>query len=34
MRAVLMVVVAIPMLAGDPPAISVTGGQIRGIATE
>ena len=34
MRAVLMVVVAIPMLAGDPPAISVTGGQIRGIAPE
>ena len=30
MRAVLLAVLAIPVLAADPPAISVTGGQIRG----
>jgi para-nitrobenzyl esterase len=30
MRAVLLAVLAIPMLAADPPTITVTGGQIRG----
>ena len=34
MRAVLLVVLAIPMLAADPPVILVTGGQVRGVALE